>query len=85
MKKTTVKCAKCKGTGLAPLTGPLAETFAKFTRGAKLSAGEVGICGVAPNAMLNRLESLRRLGLLERRREGQAFIYSRVKTPSAKK
>lgn len=44
----------------------------------RATAGELQIPGVSRNAINNRLESLRRLGFVQRERRGKFWVYSRV-------
>lgn len=79
--KIKIKCPKCKGTGISCLPDGLQETFDQFKIGLKMSAealkarfpeNEANI-----TAFNNRLESLRKLGLLARTRSGKTWYYFR--------
>lgn len=82
VKKTTVKCPKCKGQGAVQLSNTLLETFnmvirfdskrgltatdARFV----LECEELGI-----TAFNNRLEKLLHLDLIRRVRKGKQWAY----------
>jgi hypothetical protein len=90
MKSVIVKCEKCNGSGKVPLDPALEETFKLFTRvhqhgGVFWTVQEAFNSLFFPNsnftvtAINNRLEKLRKLGLIERRRNGRAWEYFKTK------
>lgn len=87
MKKrsTQIPCETCDGRGTVDLGGVLAETFAFFvTRRTRLTAQHIAEAtpgGVKATAVSNRLEKLRRVGLLNRKKEGRAQVYFRSSMP----
>lgn len=85
MKKTPlVKCPECAGIGEVPLKPELLETLLALPR-AGMHAAEVAAVlksNNTTNAMNNRLEDLRALGLVKRTRRAKFWIYKR--TPQIK-
>jgi hypothetical protein len=79
MKRPSIPCRKCNGTGQIELTGPLAEAFALFRgrqqKDAEAVKAELGLSEITVSAINNRLEDLRRLGLLDRKKKGRVFMY----------
>ena len=82
MKIPTIECPHCAGLGKVPISGSLAETLeaVRSQRGitaiqvhAKLG-DQIGI-----TAVNNRLEDLRRIGLLIRQRVGHQWMYHYTK------
>lgn len=81
MKPLLTNCPTCQGTGKVELEGALRETLARFTsKSLRLSANDLHepSSGITKNAMNNRVEKLRRMGLLSRTRAGRVWIYSRA-------
>lgn len=83
MKTPTIKCPECAGSGTVKLPELLAETLASLGK-RKFTAAEISgdFPTITVNAINNRLESLRRLGFVQRERRGKFWLYSRV--PAAK-
>ena len=75
-------CPRCRGTGKLPLKPYLARTMAAVPRTDTITAAallrRLGDA-VTVNAIVNRLEKLRALRLVRRRRRqrGDAWLYSR--------
>lgn len=82
MKGPEIPCPTC-GVGfvsLKALKPSLAITYARFANGRRLSASMVycqGGEGATVNAVNNRLEELRKLGFLDREKEGRNWMYFR--------
>lgn len=79
--KPTIQCPTCSGTGRAPLQEALQETLDVLPRRGTFTAGAIHekIPGtVTINAVNNRLEDLRALGILKRERNGRFWSYSRA-------
>lgn len=78
MKRPITPCQNCQGSGKAPLSRFLFATLSLFARGATLTAEQVharqGLAEVR-TAANNRLENLRKLGLIDRSRDGRAYHY----------
>ncbi len=85
MKKTPlVKCHACGGIGEVPLKPELLETLMALPR-AGMHAAEVASflrSESTKNAMNNRLEDLRSLGLVTRSRRGKFWIYRKAPKPA---
>lgn len=79
MKTPTIECPECKGTGSTKLPELLTATLSALGKKA-YTAHELNdwFPTVTPNAINNRLESLRRLGFVQRERRGKFWLYSRV-------
>lgn len=85
--KTTnprIQCPRCKGDGHVELDGELLITFNLVKK--LLDATALKVHGVVSknnrvgvSAINNRLEDLRTLGLVSRRRNGRQWIYTAVK------
>lgn len=74
--------------GIAALSETLAATLALFPSVGELTADQVReqtSDDVGRSAMNNRLERLRTLGLLQRRRVGHEYHYARSETPRSQK
>jgi len=80
MKKPSILCPSCSGSGRSPLPEHLAETFALIPRRGSTCAEKLHdqLPGASPNAQNNRLEKLRALGLVSRVRDGKRWKYSRT-------
>lgn len=78
MKSPTIRCKACNGTGNAPLGDELKTTLALFGRHSFFTAKQVHddtIEKLSLPAINNRLETLRRAGLLGREKQGRAWRY----------
>jgi hypothetical protein len=80
-----IPCHKCRGTGNVPLPEHLAETLSKINGNTTSLELAEKIPGMTRGAQSNRLEELRALGIVERKRKGKWWIYTTVKTKTAKK
>lgn len=76
-----IECQKCAGTGKILLDGTLFDTLLVVRRMGDITApmlqkqmDKAGL--LSPTAFNNRLEDLRKLGLLNRWREGRELHYS---------
>ena len=79
MKRPLIPCSHCFGSGKVELPEHLLKVLEMVFKHRRVSAPEVlrmigGRSGVT--AMNNRLEDLRRLGLVIRERTGNAWYYS---------
>lgn len=73
------RCTHCNGTGKRQLSRVLAATMATIGRGT-WSAEEIAIdMGIANTAANNRLEKLRGLGLLRRKKNYRHWDYRAAK------
>ena len=79
-RNATVPCCRCHGRGWVPLSSPLQSTLDQLRAGPKL-AMELRARGEGPSAANNRLEDLRALGLVERKKVGRHWRYA-VRPPS---
>lgn len=81
-----IECNACGGTGKVKLSGISLEVFRDVQQHGNVCAQDVfgrmqkPDCGVT--AINNRLELLRRLGLLSRDRVGKNYLYSLTTTPT---
>lgn len=82
MKRTTIKCPKCKGEGAVGLSDPLLEVLNIVTKFNQVgTTATMCFTGISswPNhgitAFNNRLERLLNMGLLKRKRYGRQWIY----------
>ncbi|MFA6240399.1 MAG: hypothetical protein WC655_05700 [Candidatus Hydrogenedentales bacterium] len=80
-----VSCAACGGTGKVLLSGVLLEVFLDVQQHGQVCAQDVWGRMQKPNfevtAVNNRLENLRRIGLVIRERIGRNYLYSLNSTP----
>lgn len=79
--KPTMQCPTCEGTGRAPLPEALQETLNVMPKKGTFTAADLQSkipSTVTVNAMNNRLESLRDLGMVKRERNGKFWNYSRI-------
>lgn len=79
--KPTIECPTCSGTGRAPLPEAIQETLDILPKRGQFTAADIQpkVPGtVTVNAINNRLEYLRDLGILKRERNGKFWNYSRV-------
>lgn len=79
MKEPSVKCPTCGGSGRTTLSDTMLKTFRVVKQLRKASAPDV--LGKMPDevsvsAINNRLEDLRKLGLIKRKRVGKLYEYS---------
>lgn len=75
-------CPKCQGSGEVILQDGLLETLAKFGPRSRHTAADLHDPNEStPNAINNRLEKLRKIGLLQRKRKGRRWVYGRVRNP----
>lgn len=82
MKQPTVTCPKCNGSGKVDLDGVLAATLeiVRLSKGADVFQVHSAVPDkVSVTAINNRLEDLRRLGLVFRNRVGRRWIYHYTK------
>lgn len=87
MTQTKVPCRHCNGKGSNPLAKELSDTLALF-KGAKQFNSEeaqqaLGLGDISRNAINNRLEDLRALGLIDRIRKGRSFYYFKAGAKTA--
>lgn len=82
MRMKKVVCPKCKGTGETELPKRLLHVFNKFSPGIEITSEEMLIhinrlegSELGRTSMNNRLEKLRKLGLLGRRQDGEFWKY----------
>lgn len=76
-----VPCPTCKGKSTIDMSPRLRETFALFPRGKRLTSADVHTLlesGSSTNSVNNRLEDLRKLGFLDRKRTGKYWSYFRA-------
>jgi predicted transcriptional regulator len=66
----------CNGTGYRLLSAPLLDVWRLVRRGSWTAPRLASKLKSTPTAMNNRLETLRALGLVERQRDGRAWIYT---------
>lgn len=78
--RPTIECPKCDGTGTIKLSGALLVTMSDLQRSSPSSAPDLwrksSERNITSTAFNNRLERLRKLGLVRRRQNGKAWIYS---------
>lgn len=79
-------CKHCDGSGFVELSEHLRDTLSKFQPGKQLRACDVFdmmpfLMPTTINAINNRLEDLRAMGLLKRERRGRFYYYSRQTNP----
>lgn len=78
MKRTTIKCPKCKGRGAVELSEPLEAVFNFANQCVEVTASG---CqkhfddDIGATAFNNRLERLFNVGMLKRKRDGRQWIY----------
>jgi hypothetical protein len=80
-KATMIVCASCDGAGKTPLPDELQTTLDMFAGKARFTAADLHTKAqdsVSVNAMNNRVERLRGLGLLTRSRQGRNWLYARA-------
>jgi len=84
MKRVTIPCQHCKGSGKEHLIPELSATLAILRRSKKpVTAAEIPAVGVGTTAINNRLNDLQRLGLAERvGKDGRNILWKA--TPTAK-
>jgi hypothetical protein len=81
MKQTLIKCGKCDGNGKVALDPALAETLTALISNPESTAPQLremmfsGKPYPSVNAVNNRLEKLRKLGMIDRRKLGIAWEY----------
>lgn len=78
--KPTIECPTCAGTGRAPMPEALQETLDVLPKRGTFTAADIQTkipSTVTINAVNNRLEALRELGMLKRERNGKFWNYSR--------
>ena len=71
----TRKCRRCHGSGAEPISKQLLVTLTALKRRGEASAGQLANNGVGPTAIINRLEDLRQLGFVDRRKIGRTWKY----------
>lgn len=75
-----ITCPKCRGIGEIALPKKLEATLSAVRDGAHTTeALTESLPKVKRTAQNNRLEALRKLGLLEREKDGKAWIYRPLK------
>lgn len=79
------ECKMCRGTGRMALDESLAETLKAIPRRGFVTSHSLqrNNPDLTPNAFNNRLERLRRFGLVRRERHGKFFHYFRTKNQPA--
>lgn len=82
MKCTLVTCPTCRGTGKSKLSRVLEETLAKVPKTNAASTEAIMLAVGDPyinrlTAMNNRLDSLTKLGLVEKQRDGRKLFWRR--------
>jgi hypothetical protein len=84
MKKNripTEQCTRCNGTGKTPLSDEMLAVYQAFTHTNELNAEQI-VGGIGwkghPTAINNRLEHLREIGLLERRKSSKTWFYRKA-------
>lgn len=74
-----IKCAACNGTGKQRLPEALERTIRLFKPKKRITASEahelLAEHQITVAAVNNRLEDLRKLGLLNRKRDGKSYLY----------
>lgn len=77
MKPPTIICPTCHNCGTIPMPEKLTETLRAFTGTKELIAADFTKGSkVGTTAHNNRLEKLRAMGFLKRRRQGKTWFYS---------
>ena len=80
MKSPLAECPKCKGSGKIPIGSGLLDTLNILKAKGPKSAPDIHMIldddFITITAINQRLEDLRKLGLVCRVRQGRAFIYS---------
>ncbi len=74
-----VTCSKCKGTGKRRLSRHLMETLNHVSIVGEATAEDIAARlpdDIGTTAVNNRLEDLREMGLLKRRRDKRFWVYS---------
>ena len=77
----TEKCTRCNGTGKTPLSDEMQTLYQAFTARNELNANQAALLiewKGHPTAINNRLEHLRELGLLQRRKSSKNWIYRKT-------
>jgi hypothetical protein len=84
--RPNVSCAGCDGHGYVPIADQVFDTLLMLLRMGPSTAGQLRgplakMLGdeVGPTAINNRLEYLRREGLVERVRRGREWVYEAVR------
>lgn len=77
MNPPLVTCHTCHGSGQEKLQEGLLETLQSLGK-SEAAACEIVAEGVSVNAVNNRLERLRAMGFVKRRRAGKFWLYSRI-------
>lgn len=82
MKRETITCHVCNGTGKEHLNPELSATLAILRRSKKpITAGEIPATGVGVTAINNRLNELQKLGLAERvGKAGRNILWIAIKS-----
>lgn len=84
MKPLTMRCRACDGTGHVSLPAEMLNTMALLRRG-PITAPELRQYmpegSRSATAANNRLEVLRQLGFVERRKEARRWVYSLRRSP----
>jgi DNA-binding transcriptional ArsR family regulator len=80
MKRPVIDCGKCGGKGKTPLDDTRWKTLQLLARLKRASAPELYEQSgekdhIGPSALNQRLEDLRKLGLVDREREGSSWTY----------
>lgn len=81
LEKQTMPCRKCEGTGELEWAGWMNAVLDELHRCENSSADAVHlacVCRTGQTAMNNRLEHLRKLGLVTRARLGRGWLYTAV-------
>lgn len=78
--KPKVTCDKCGGSGDMSLPEPLQQTFDAVRKNTTTEDLHKRFPNISRTAQNNRMEALRKMGLLIRERAGKWWLYSRAVT-----
>lgn len=82
-KSLQIQCQKCHGTGRVEISNELRSVLELVKKNAPVSVFRVynllGNPYIGVTAINQRLEDLRKLGFVERERQGKAFFYTAAK------